>query len=403
MTTPDIPANLLLDPVVLEDPYPFYARLREQAPFWRVPGTQVFVASSYAVIDEITARTDDFSNVVRTLLYRGDGGIPQQLDIGTEIEALASADPPVHTLHRKAVFPELVARKMAELAPDIALLTDTRLEAYLAAGGGDFMDAVANPVPINVISWLIGFRDADMELLLQSAADSTLMVGGAMTLEELGPLIERTAAVGAWINEQLATGDASNDVILGTISRAVAEKTITPSQGVIILQTLLSAGGESTTSLIGNAARILAEQPELQEQLRHQPGLIASFVEEVLRLESPFRMQMRSVVKDTQCNGIQVPSGSTVMLFFSAANRDPAHFADADHLKLDRTSPRVHLAFGRGIHFCVGAHLARLEANLVVTALLARTQSLRLDPDRPPVRVRSLLARRHELLPMLVA
>jgi cytochrome P450 len=131
--TPDIPATLLLDAAVLEDPYPFYARLRQEAPFWRVPGTQVFVASSYAVIDEITARTDDFSNVVRTLLYRGDGGIPQQLDIGTEIVALAGADPPVHTLHRKAVFSELVARKMAELAPDITRLADECLDAYVAS------------------------------------------------------------------------------------------------------------------------------------------------------------------------------------------------------------------------------------------------------------------------------
>ena len=400
--TPDIPATLLLDPAVLEDPYPFYARLREEAPFWRVPGTQVFAASSYAVIDEITARTDDFSNVVRTLLYRGEGGVPQQLDIGMEIEALASADPPIHTLHRKAVFPELVARKMAELAPDITRLADECLDAYVAAGGGDFMDAVANPVPINVISWLIGFRDGDMDLLLQSAADSTLMVGGAMTLDELTPLIERTAEVGAWIEQQLAAGDASPDVILGTIAQAVADETITTSQGVIILQTLLSAGGESTTSLIGNAARILAEQPELQKQLRSHPELVANFVEEVLRLESPFRMQMRSVVKDTVCNGVEVPSGSTIMLFYSAANRDPAQFDEPDRLRLDRPSPRVHLAFGRGIHFCVGAHLARLEANLVVTALLARTQSLALDPDRPPVRVRSLLSRRHEQLPLLV-
>jgi cytochrome P450 len=400
--TPDIPGTQLLDPRVLEDPYPFYERLRQEAPFWRVPGTHVFVASSYAVIDDITARTDDFSNVVRALLYRGDDGVPQQLDFGAEIEALASADPPIHTLHRKAVFPELVAKKMAELAPDIKRLSSDCLDIYVAAGGGDFMDMVANPVPINVISWLIGFTNADTDLLLQSAADSTMMVGGAMTLDELTPLITRTAEVGAWIRGQLTAGGAPEDVLLGTIAKAVGEQTITLDQGVIILQTLLSAGGESTTSLIGNAARILAEQPELQERLRQEPDLVANFVEEVLRLESPFRMQMRSVVKDTSCNGVDVPSGSTVMLFYSAANRDPAHYDDPDQLKLDRAAPRVHLAFGRGIHFCVGAHLARLEANLVVDALLARTHSIRLDPHQPPVRVRSLLSRRHERLPLHV-
>jgi len=401
--SPNIPGTLLLDPEVLEDPYPFYARLRQEAPFWRIPGTRVFVASSYAVIDEITARTDDFSNVVRTLLYRGDDGIPQQLHFGAGVEALASADPPVHTLHRKAVFPELVAKKMAELAPDIERLAHGCLDTYLEAGGGDFMDAVANPVPINVISWLIGFRDSDPDRLLQAAADSTMMVGGALALEELTPLIERTLEIGAWINDQITAGEAPEDVLLGTIAKAVAEQAITLEQGAIILQTLLSAGGESTTSLIGNAARILAEQLDLQDHIRQHPELIPNFVEEVLRLESPFRMQMRSVVKATSCNGIDVPAGSTVMLFFSAANRDPAHYDDPDEIKLDRSSPRVHLAFGRGIHFCVGAHLARLEANLVTTSLLARTNSIRFDPEHQPVRIKSLLARRHLTLPLAIS
>jgi cytochrome P450 len=249
------------------------------------------------------------------------------------------------------VFPELVAKKMAELAEDISSVAGQCVDSYVAAGGGDFMDAVANPVPINVISWLIGFQDADNDLLLQSAADSTLMVGGAMPLDGLTPLIERTAEVSAWISRQITAGGAPDDVLLGTIAKAVDEQTITLDQGVIILHTLLSAGGESTTSLIGNAARILAEHPDLQTQLRRQPELVANFVEEVLRLESPFRMQMRSVVKGTSCHDIDVPAGSTVMLFYSSANRDPAQYDDPDEIKLDRSSPRVHLAFGRGIHF----------------------------------------------------
>jgi cytochrome P450 family 144 len=113
-------------------------------------------------------------------------------------------------------------------------------------------------------------------------------------------------------------------------------------------------------------------------------------------------MQMRSVVKPTSCNGIDVPEGSTVMLFYSSANRDPDHYDHPDEILLDRSSPRVHLAFGRGIHFCVGAHLARLEAKLVIEALLSRTTSIRMDPDAPPIRVRSLMARRHQQLPLNV-
>jgi cytochrome P450 len=399
-----VAATDLLDPDVLEDPYPFYRRLCAQAPLWQVPGTNVFLATSFDVIDEITSRTQDFSSVVRALLYRGEDGLPRQLefDAGAGVQALASSDPPVHTVHRKTVFPELVAKRMAELTPDIDALAQHFLDDYLAAGGGEFMAAVGNMVPINVISRLIGFRDSDPDTLLQAAEDGTLLVGGTLPLEELNGIVERVAAIGAWISEQLSAGGAPNDVLLGTIERGVTSGDLTLDQGVIILQTLLSAGGESTTSLIGNAVRILAEQPDLQKQLRDDPDLIPTFIEEVLRLESPFRMQMRSVPADTTCHGVQVPAGSTVMLFFAAANRDPGHYPNPDILDLNRPNPRVHLAFGRGLHFCVGAHLARIEANVVVTALLARTTSVRLDPHHPPVRVKSLLARRHQQLPLLV-
>jgi cytochrome P450 len=400
---PGVSPTDLLDPAVLEDPYPFYRSLRQHAPLWRVPGTKVFLATSFEVIDEITIRPHDFSSVVRTLLYRGEDGLPQQLDFGAGVEALASSDPPVHTAHRKAVFPELVARKMAELAPDIDVLTNRFLDDYLPAGGGDFMSAVGNMVPIKVISSLIGFQNSDPLTLLKAAEDGTVLVGGTLSLEELTPVIERTLQIGGWITEQLSAAVAADDVLLGTIRRGVEAGDLSLEQGVIILQTLLSAGGESTTSLIGNAVRILAELPDLQDQLRREPQLVPTFVEEALRVESPFRMQMRSVPADTNCRGVEVPAGSTVMLFFAAANRDPAHFTNPDLIDLARPNPRVHLAFGRGLHFCVGAHLARVEAIGVLTALLARTRSFRLDPTDPPVRVQSLLARRHARLPLLLA
>ena len=253
-----------------------------------------------------------------------------------------------------------------------------------------------------MISRLIGFHDSDPQRLLQAAFDSTLMIGVTMTLDELLDLVAKSDDIGSWISDQLAAGDADDDVLLGTIARGVSDGAMTHEEGVIILHTLLSAGGESTTSLLGNAVRILAERPDLQQQLRDDPALVPAFVEEAARLESPFRFLLRSVPADTTLGGVDIPADATLLLFWGAANRDPDEFDHPDDVLLDREVPRHHVAFGRGIHHCVGAPLARLEARTVLTRLLAETSSITLDPDHPPHRVQSLLVRRHETLAVIV-
>ena len=140
---------------------------------------------------------------------------------------------------------------------------------------------------------------------------------------------------------------------------------------------LAGAGGESTSSLTGSATRILAEQPALQRELRANPLLIPDFVEEAVRLESSFRGHYRAVRRDTKLGDVELPQSSRILLLWAAANRDPETFESPDSVDLGRPNLREHLAFGRGIHFCVGA---RLEARIILEELLARTQSFSLDP-----------------------
>jgi cytochrome P450 len=175
---------------------------------------------------------------------------------------------------------------------------------------------------------------------------------------------------------------------------------LTDVQATVILHTLLSAGGESTTSLLGNSVRILAEQPDLQEHLRQNPDKIPIFVEEALRLESPFRYLMRTVPDDTTLGSADIPAGATVLLLWGAANHDTAEFERPDEFDLNRHVPRRHVAFGRGIHHCVGAPLARMEARNVLTVLLERTSNITLDPESTPRWVNSLMVRRHQQLPI---
>jgi cytochrome P450 len=171
-------------------------------------------------------------------------------------------------------------------------------------------------------------------------------------------------------------------------------------EALTILHTLLSAGGESTTSLLGNAVRLLVEHQDLQEHLRQNAELIPTFVEEALRLEPPFRYHMRFATRDTTLGGVDIPAGATVLLLWGAANRDTAEFERPDEIDLQRRVPRHHVAFGRGLHHCVGAPLARVEARSVLTVLLERTSSITLAPEQAPRWVNSLMVRRHDRLPL---
>ena len=391
---------MLLDPSVLADPYDFYRALREQAPVWPVPGTDVVAISSFALLSEAVARPEDFSSTMRCLLYRDDDGLPARLDFGdAATPTLAAADPPLHTTHRRAVFPELVARRMRALEDDIRALSAITVAEALRYNNFDFMATIGNIVPITVVANLIGFRDTNPMQLLQAAFESTTMVGGTMPLDRLNDLVTRIGVIQEWIADEVTSADDDDDdTILLAVRRALDSGTLKMGEVQTILHTLLSAGGESTTSLLGNAVRMLAEDPALQQELRDRPDHINVFVDEALRLESPFRHMLRSVPHDTTLGGTEIAAGSTALLLFAAGNRDPAQFANPDKVDLTRGSPKRHLAFGHGIHFCVGAALARIEARAVLTELLEQTRNFALDPNHDPQWVDSLLVRRHEQL-----
>jgi cytochrome P450 len=398
--------QLLLDPQVLDEPYDFYRRLREEAPVWRVGDTNLVVVSTFDAIAEAVRRTDDFSSHLRMLLYRNDDGSPASMpfDAGPHANVLATADPPEHTHHRKTVFPELVAKRMASLRPDVEDITDACLDAALAVDAMEFMGGVANAVPIRVVSRLIGFHDEDPDELLAAAFSSTGMLAATHSLDGMFATMGRAAEIMFWIAEQLdAAISGGADGILGQLASAIADGQLDRDAGIVMLHTLLSAGGESTTSLLGNAVHALARRPDLQGRLRTEPELLPAFIEEMLRLESPFRYHMRSAPHDTELCGVDIAADSALLLLWGSANRDPSEYGDdADQIQLDRDSLRHHLGFGRGIHLCVGAPLARLEAEVVLGRLLERTASFALDPTRRPVREDSLMVRRFVSLPIEV-
>jgi cytochrome P450 len=196
---------------------------------------------------------------------------------------------------------------------------------------------------------------------------------------------------------------ANENGLIGIVRQAVDDGELSDLEAFGILSVVIAAGGESTTSLTGTAARILAERPDLQDLLRSDPGLIPIFIEEALRYDPPFRGHYRVVTRDTDLAGKHVPAGSHLVLAWPAANRDQAVYDQPDEVRLDRPRPRHHVGFGWGIHLCVGAPLARVEAKVAIETLLAATRQFTLDPGRLPLRYHpSLLVRRLESLPLIV-
>jgi cytochrome P450 len=390
--------SLLVDPDTLQDPYPLYRQLHRHAPVWEVTPNEVYFIGSYGLLAEATARTESFSSNMRYLLYRTVDGHVARMPFDTAgISTLATSDPPTHTLHKATAFPNFALKRMALLEPRIVDIVRSYLDPAVEKGKVEFMAAVANRVPITVISWLIGFRDSNLEVLLRAAFDSTDILAGAISLDELRAVNARTDTVSAWIGKQMElTATDPDEDVLTAIGNGVRKGVITAPEGIVMLHTFLAAGGESTTSLIGNCVRVLAEHPELQEHLRQNPNIVPDFIEEILRFESPFRIHLRFVPNDTTLGDAKIPAGATVLMGWGAANRDATVFEKPDQIILDRTWR--HFGFGRGIHFCIGAPLARLEARIVLTMLLERTRSIVLDPETAPRWVSSIQVRRYEQL-----
>ena len=396
----------VLDVNLLAEPYAFYRRLREEAPVWRVPGVDLFLVSTWDGVAEATGQVEDLSSNLSTLVVRGRDGQPELFDtsvLGPGTTTLATSDPPAHTVHRKAVFPELVADRMVLLEPAIEASVDERLTALRMQGSVEWTTAVANPVPMIAMARAIGFPPEDHPLLLPWAFDGTDLLAGTRTLEEMGPLFAAADAGRGYVSARLDGALAApGDDVIGAIARAVTTGTLTRDEAIGTLIVLLGAAGESTASLLGNAVRILAEDAVLQTRLRGDRSLVPAFVEEAVRLESPFRGHYRQARRDTEVAGATIPAGATVYLLWAAANRDPKEFDRPDEVMLDRHAPRHHLGFGRGIHSCVGAPLARLEANIALGMLLDRTSNFRLDPSLPPTWAHSVFVRRHERLHLAV-
>lgn len=392
----------LLRQDVLDDPRALHDRLRCEAPVWQIPGQDTFVVSDPGLIREAVIRTNDFSSNLVSLLYNDGTGCPMALPMapyGDPIHVLSTADPPLHTRHRKLLQSHLHPAAVAALEPAITRIVDEQLDHLLAAGRADAVNTFSDAVPSRVIGELVGIPADDVAAVRHLSDGTGALLDGITEMDGITRAItcaiELTAYVERQVAETLRCPAADRRGLLAVFADGIETGTVNAGEVRDMMVVLVTAGAETTASLIATAIETLARDSALQDTLRREPSRIPDAIEGMLRDAGPFQFHYRHTPHDTSIGGVDIPAGSRVLLMWAAANR-PA--ADSD----GATNSGPHFAFGRGAHFCIGAPVARLEAKVALERLLDRTSSITLDPEAPMTRRPSIFIRRHATLPVIV-
>ena len=391
--------TLLLRDDVLADPRPLYDALRRRAPVWRLPGQDTYLVSAPELIRDVVARPAEFSSNLVNLLRRGEGGelVPFPVaPLGDPIHVLATADPPLHTRQRRLLQPLLSAAAVARLEPVLRAVVDRLLEPMLAASGGDVVAQLSDPLPALAICHLVGLPPDDAPRLLAVVAEVDPLLDGVTDFDGMataaGAALRLHQYVQGHLDAALARPAPDRGGLLGVLADAIDTDGLDAGEALGILVQLFSAGTQTTSGLIANAIESLARRPDLQQRLRDDPERIADALDDVLRDDGPFQFHYRWTTTAAPLGDWRIPADSRVLLMWAAANRPGPGESEG-----------AHFAFGRGLHFCIGAPLARLESRLALARLLARTSRIALDPARPPRRRRSIFLRRHASLPIALS
>lgn len=345
-------------------------------------GTSTFYAvRSWDLIAEVTSRAEEFSsNLTATMVIDEHGNITEfpVAELGSPVHALATADGEVHRVHRKLVLPSLTPRKLRSWAPFVEQTIRTLwTEQY--NNGIDWVTAIAEKLPAAVVTELIGVSQQHRDQLLNWAFASTAILDGVVTSDELDNAVVGVGEFMAFLDDELHRARATpNATVIGDLARLVDNRDIDHDVAIHVLVQLIVAGIESTVGHLGSLVRRLGEHPDQLAILRADPSRRNEFIEETLRLDAPFMGHYRHVVNDTSLGGTTFPAGSHLFLLWGSANRDEQHFEQPDEF-LPRRDDATHLSFGRGIHFCVGAALARLESRSALDFLLDHQSTLHID------------------------
>jgi cytochrome P450 len=372
------------DPAFVADPYPALARLRDEAPLIYDDRTNQWLVSRHADVNALLRDRRLGRSYLHVASHEDWGRTPPPADQAPFWDLLAvqmiDMEPPDHSRLRRLVLKAFTPRTVEALRPQIETIVDGVIDGALALGEFDLIADLLELVPVTVIAELLGIPEADRHLLRPWSADMTLMFELNPTLDAQRRATDASAAFEAYLRdlsrERRRTPGANLLSELAAVVETGGDR-LTEDELIGTAVLLLNAGHEASVNGAANSWWALFRHPEALIRLRAEPGLVPTGIEELLRFDTPAPMFERWVLEDIELRGVTIPRGQELALQFAAANRDPAVFDAADEIVLDR-SPNPYLSFGAGIHYCLGAPLARLEFDVLFERMLRRLPALEL-------------------------
>jgi cytochrome P450 len=371
------------DDATRRNPFPLYARARHTQPLYQHPGLPIVSVFRYADIQAILKDPETWSSRFPPPPGVDPAKMPEPSMLGQ--------DPPEHDRLRGLVNQAFTPRIIRRLEPRMNEIADQLMDTALEHGEVDFVQAMTYPLPVIVIAEIIGVPPADREQFKHWSDKAVANLGTGLfippspeRLQELSKLLEEMGAYFSALAEERRRVPRE-DLLTGLVQAEVEGSRLTHDEMLRMLVLLLVAGNETTTTLIGNSVLELLAHPDAVAQLRADPELIPSAVEEVLRFSSPVQLDPRCATRRVELLGHTIEAKQIVVSWLGSANHDEAMFPDAERFDIKRDDNR-HLAFGFGPHYCLGANLARLETHVALRALLSHTRSFeRTDDDLLPL------------------
>jgi len=384
--------DFFMDLDLVENPYPYFEYLRQQGAAAYLPQHNVL-----AVTDFEEALAVHLDNTDLSAVNSVTGPIPpvpftpEGDDITAQIEAHRpqmpfgleelTQDPPRHAPLRSLMMGLFTPSRLREMEQPIRRLSDRLIDEFEEQGHCELIREYANPFAMLAIGELLGVPEEDHAAFRKNLEGVPATIGADDDAKVVNPMEFRVSAFLAYIEERRR--EPRNDVLGRLASARYPDGTLPEPMDVVRVATLLFGAGQDTTAtLLGACLRLLAERPDLQDRMRRHPEQLAGFIEEVLRYGGPVKSTFRLAKREVTIGGITVPPGTTIMITTAAVNRDPHKFDEPSEFRLDRPSPRDHLAFGRGPHTCPGAALARTETRISLERILERLNKIVLDPEQ---------------------
>jgi cytochrome P450 len=383
------------DRAVAQDPYEYLDYLRSQGPVFREPHHDVVAVTGYAEVMAAFKDTDAFSAVnaiggpFPPLPFEPEGDdITEQIEAHRHMfpinEHLVVMDPPAHTRARSLLSTLLTPKRLKENEDFMWQLVDRQLDEFIANGRCEFLSDYGRPFATLAITDLLGVPEEDRDEI-RTALGAGQPKGGVGALDGepvgLNPLQYLDDKFSAYLAERRREPRAD---VLTIMATATYPDGSTPELLEVVRPAtfLFAAGQETVTKLLSSAVQVLGERPDLAQSVRENRKLVGAFIEESLRTQSPTKVDFRLARKTTTLGGVHIPAGTVVMLCLGAANRDPRKFEDPHEFRLDRNNVREHIAFGRGIHSCAGAPLARVEGVITLNRMLDRMRDITISETK---------------------